>query len=401
MRTTKVFSKNIEAYNQGHRIIANKGSSRSSKTYSVLQLLYVIAKYTSKSLIISVVSRALPHLKAGAMRDFDAILLEEDIFPDTIKNKTDSFYRVGNSIIEYFGVDQLDKVHGPSRDILFINEAPYIKFDIYTQLSLRTSGAIFIDYNPFQEYWFDEEVMKNEDPFIIHSTYKDNQFCPEGIVIQLDKKLERYNREMADGTITNAFKNWCKVYLFGEDGKLEGVIFENWRYAEPGELEMMFAQLPTGFGLDYGFFPDPDAMCKLAIDSKRKKIYGKECIYTSNNGTKDLIEQIGLYCTKDDLIIAESASPRTNQDLRDAGFNVKAVSKTKTIVDWIREMQDYEFIIGQDSYNFARELQNYVWSDKKAGVPVDAFNHICDLTRYWYMMQHMGQGSSILNIESV
>ncbi|MCK5640674.1 MAG: hypothetical protein KAJ19_07750 [Gammaproteobacteria bacterium] len=164
---------------------------------------------------------------------------------------------------------------------------------------------------------------------------------------------------------------------------------------------MAYSQLPTGFGLDYGFFPDPDAMSKNAVDAKRKKIYVRECIYKANNGTSELIRQVGLHCKPNDLIIAESASPRTNKDLRDAGFNVKAVSKTKTIIDWIREMQDYEFIISQDSINVARELQNYIWSDKKAGVPIDAFNHLLDEIRYYYMMQHLGTGSTILNITSV
>ena len=216
----------------------------------------------------------------------------------------------------------------------------------------------------------------------------------------MDKKLERYNRETANGTITNSFKNWCKVYLFGEDGVLEGVIFDNWRYAETGELEMIFAQNPYGFGLDYGFFPDPDAMSKIVIDRKRLKIYAKELIYTTNNGTKDLIEQIGKHCTKDDLIIAESASPRTNQDLS-GQFNIRPVVKTKTVSDWIREMQDYEFIIGENNFSLARELQNYIWSDKKAGIPIDAFNHLIDGIRYFYMSMVKPQGGGIINISTI
>lgn len=401
MKTTNVFSKNLTAYNQGHRIIANKGSTRSSKTYSVLQLLYVIAKYSKDKLIISIVSRTLPHLKAGAMRDMDNILLGEGIIPDKIKHKTESYYRIGNSIIEFFGADQLDKVHGPSRNILFLNEAYYIKFDVFQHLALRTSGTIFIDYNPIQRYWFNDEVIPNDQPLVIHSTYQDNQYCPPLILQQLDRHLERYNRETENGSITNSFKNYCKVYLFGEDGVLEGVIFENWRYGEPGEVELMLQQLSYGFGLDYGFFPDPDAMSKNAVDKKNKKIYVHECIYQANNGTKDLIEQIGRFCAKDDLIIAESASPRTNKDISDAGFNIKPVSKTRTVSDWLREMQDYEFIISPSSLNIARELQNYVWSDKKAGIPIDAFNHGIDGIRYRYLMQHTPRGSSILNISSV
>jgi phage terminase large subunit len=336
------------------------------------------------------VSRALPHLKAGAMRDFDSILLEENKIPDKLKNKTDSYYRIGNSIIEFFGVDQLDKVHGPSRDILFINEAYYIKYDIYIQLSLRTSKTVFIDYNPIQRYWLDEEVMNNDKPCIIHSTYRDNEYCPEGIRIQLDKKLERYNREVENRTITNSFKNWCKVYLFGEDGILEGVIFDNWRYEQLSEIDEVFKQIQPGFGLDYGFFPDPDAMSNIAIDRKRRKIYAKECIYTTNNGTEDLINQMKQYCKRNDLIIAESASPRTNRDL-EKYFNIKPVRKTRTVADWLREMQDYEWIISADSYNFARELQNYIWSDKKAGIAIDEYNHMIDGARYYYMEMMMAR----------
>ena len=118
--TTNVFKKNIKAYNSGESLIINQGGTRSGKTYSILQLLFLIATYSKKQLIISVVSRALPHLKMGAMRDFDNILLSVGIIPDKVKNKTDNIYTIEKSKIEFFGVDQLDKVHGPARDILFL-----------------------------------------------------------------------------------------------------------------------------------------------------------------------------------------------------------------------------------------------------------------------------------------
>ncbi len=391
MKTTDVFSQNIKAYNRGDRLIVNKGSSRSSKTYSVLQLLYLIAKHNPKSLVISVVSRALPHLKSGAMRDFDNILIDEGEIPDKIKNKSESYYNIGKSIIEFFGADQQDKVHGPSRDILFINEAYFIKYEVYNQLSLRTSNAIFIDYNPIQRYWLDDDVIPNEETTIIHSTYKNNQYCPKGIRSQLNLKLERYNRETANKTIKKSFKNWCKVYLFGEDGVLEGVIFDNWRYEAPGEVDRSFNELSSYYGLDYGYFPDPDAMSKNAIDVKRKIIYTKEYIYETNNGTDDLIAMIKKFYQRGELIVAESASPRTNKDLGKY-FNLVPVIKTKTVKDWIREMQDYEIVVGLDSYNTARELQNYVWSDKRAGIPVDEYNHLIDEIRYCLMEKLMVRG---------
>ena len=388
MRTTDVFTENVTAYNDGHKIIINKGSARSSKNYSILQVLYLIAVYSTVKLIITVVSRTLPHLRAGAMRDFDNILIEEGIHPDKVKNKTESYYRIGISIIEFVGADQTDKVHGPSRDILYINEAYFIKYEIFTNLLIRTAGAVFIDYNPINRFWLDDEVMKNESPHVIHSTYVNNQYLPAGIRVQLDKKRERYDRETESGTITKSFKNWCKVYLFGEDGAFEGVIFDNWRYADDGEIETAFNEHGYQFALDYGFFPDPDACSKMAIDFKRKIIYAEELIYETNNGTEDLIKQLTDAGAKRGSIIAESASPRTNHDLKKRGFTITPVNKRGTVSEWLREMQNYQWVIGKNSLNFGRELQNYVWSDKKAGIPIDEFNHLIDGARYVYMMRN-------------
>jgi len=127
-------------------------------------------------------------------------------------------------------------------------------------------------------------------------------------------------------------------------------------------------------------------MSQIGIDKKRKKIYVKECIYKTNNGTKDLIAQIGQHCTRANLIIAESASPRTNRDLQEH-YNIVPVRKIRTVSDWLRDMQNYEIIISEDSHNLTKELQNYIWSDRKAGIPIDAFNHLIDGIRYYYMQK--------------
>ena len=136
MITTTVFSKNLKAYNEGHNLIVNQGGTRSGKTFAILQLFAIIAKESKKNRIISVVSYALPHLKLGAMRDFDSILLSIGIIPDKVKNKTENSYKIGNTIIEFFGTDNLAKVHGPARDILFVNEANFIKKDVYDHLAI-------------------------------------------------------------------------------------------------------------------------------------------------------------------------------------------------------------------------------------------------------------------------
>lgn len=372
-KTTSAFYLNNEAIKGGHDLIINQGGTRSGKTYSILQLLFLKAYYSKKSLIISVVSRALPHLKLGAMRDFDNILLSFGIIPDNVKDKTNNFYRIGNSKIEFFGADQADKVHGPQRDILFINEANYLKYDIYTQLEVRTSGLIILDYNPSQRFWVHEEIIPNQKHAFIQTTYKHNECLS---IKQIQRIEAKKNNE-----------NWWRVYGRGEIGTLEGAVYKNWKYG------VFDDNLSFGYGLDYGFFPDPDAGLKVAIDKKRKIIYLHELIYETNNGTEDLINQLKTSgVKKDSKLVTESANPRTNTDISKKGYNVVPVRKTKTVADWIRVIQDYDIVITESSYNLEKELLNYVWNDKKAGIPVDEWNHLMDAFRYYFMMMSVNRG---------
>lgn len=367
----KVFDESLDAFYNGVSLIINQGGTSSGKTYSILQLLYIIASESPKRRIISVVSYAFPHLRLGAVRDFDNILMDAGIIPDEVRNKTEMTYQIGNSIIEFFGTENLGKVHGPRRDILFINEANNVKFDIYTQLAIRTRECTFLDYNPVQRFWVQDELIPNFKHVFIKSTYNDNRFLDANTIMQIEARKKN--------------ENWWRVYGLGELGTLEGAIFQNWRYEHPGEIDQSFKENSFGYGLDYGYSPDPDAMLKIAINKKSKTIYCQELIYKTNNGTDDLIREIKRFYKAPELIIAESASPRTNADLS-KHFNIKAVSKTRTVADWLRELQDFEIVISENSYNLAKELQNYIWSDKKAGVPLDSYNHLCDSMRYWYLM---------------
>ena len=175
MKTTQVFDANWRAYRSKKRTIINRGGTRSSKTYSACQLLYFIAKHSKKSLIITIVSRTLPHLKGGAIRDMEAVLLDDGVLVDSVHHSSDKYFKIGNSRIEYFGADDEARVHGPSRDILFVNEANYIDFKIYNHLAIRTTGTIFIDYNPSHKFWVDEmNIDTAADSVVITSTFKDN-----------------------------------------------------------------------------------------------------------------------------------------------------------------------------------------------------------------------------------
>ena len=366
-RLSDVFFENLEAYRRGDHLIINQGGQGSSKTYSILQLLYLIAKKESKQ--ITIASYALPHMKAGAMRDMDKIINSFGSNYRLHKSVSSSTYNIEESVIECIGVEgNIAKAHGPRRDILFINECNRrITYEVYDMLATRTQGAVFLDFNPDQEFWLHEKVIPNFPHTIIKSNYLDNPWLPEK---ELSNILTKKGKP--------EFKNWWKVYGLGELGKLEGAILPNWDF---GEFD---TSLPFGYGCDFGF-NDPDTLIKVAIDYKKKKIYVDQKIYRSGNSAaqfKQLV--IDAKVDRNDLIIADCADARMIAELR-THFNIKGVNKAKwTVVEALKMMQDYEIIVTEKSYDVAKELNNYVWSDKKAGIPSPGFDHAIDAIRYYF-----------------
>jgi phage terminase large subunit len=370
VETTGVYFKNLETKT---RYVFNEGGTRSSKTYSLAQVAYTIAAESKTPIIFSIVSETMPHLRKGVMRDFLNFLKNNNIYSEKDHNKTDNIYQVNKSIIEFFSVDTPGKVHGPERDYLFVNELQYIDYDTFFHLAQRTRRQIFADWNPVSEFWVYEQYINNSqykgDITVIHSTLNDNPFLAEEI------KKDIYRRAERD-------ENYRDVYLLGKIGKLEGVIYPNWRYFNEDELWPV--HLPYGFGLDFGFHPDPDAMVKIVIDEKNRKIYAKECFYLNNLQISDLRNEVRLYARSHELIIADSADPRMIIELRNTPFNIKGVAKHEgSVIEGIRLVQDYDIITDKESTNLVKELRNHTWNDKKAGIPNKGFNHLLSGLRYY------------------
>lgn len=171
----------------------------------------------------------------------------------------------------------------------------------------------------------------------------------------------------------------------------EGVIFTNWRY---GEFDK---SLPYGFGLDFGF-NDPDAMVKVAIDHKRKKMFWDEKIYKDGNSFDQLRLLMAPHCNRNDAITADCADARMISQLK-RYYNISPVNKVKwTVAEALKMMQDYEHIVTESSYHLAKEFSNYIWNDKKAGVPIDAFNHLIDAGRYRFQESLRGGGTQVWHV---
>lgn len=139
------------------------------------------------------------------------------------------------------------------------------------------------------------------------------------------------------------------------------------------------------YGQDYGFSIDPTTLIKVAIDKEKKIIYCDELLYSTNPmGTEAILKaNKELIRRPNDLIVADSAEDRLISDLKSKGLNIIPCTKGQgSIQAGITAMQDFRIVITPQSVNIKTEISNYVWNDKKAGIPVDAFNHAIDSIRY-------------------
>jgi len=369
LRLTSVFSKNVFALIDNKRYIINQGGTSSSKTYSILQLLLLIA--TKKDgYLISIVSESMPHLRRGAMRDFINILKENGLYSDAIHNKSTNEFVVKKSKVEFFSADQSSKLRGSRRDVLFINECNNITLQSFDELSIRTRVAVFLDYNPVSEFWVHTHLLNDttKNYQFIKSTFKDNEHLDASIVRDIESRKDRD-------------PNWWKVYGLGEVGSLEGVVFNNWKICDE------IPQSPKRvIGIDFGFTNDPTVV--VSVTYSDGKIYLDELLYKTNMTNADIAQFIrsSEEC-KGCTIVCDSAEPKSIHELQLAG--VRAIAATKgadSVRTGIDKLQQSEILISRRSVNGIKEFRNYRWAVAKDGkllnVPIDYWNHFIDAVRY-------------------
>ena len=384
MQFSNVFWKIYDAALLHPRYISNKGGTRSTKTYSTLEFLHLLIPKADKAGdITSVVSESFPHLKRGAIRDFENII-GHPLKGDSHWNETDHTWTYENGAkLEFFSVDNAAKVHGSQRKRLFVNEANHIEFETFRQLAVRTASIIFIDYNPASVCWIQNEIESKPNCILIKSTYKDNPFLSEQQV-----------REIEDN---KSDANWWKVYGCGLEGTLEGLIYDFEQIdrmppkgvdkpeSEKTDEEKYADSLVEIQGLDFGFTNDPTARVQVYADPKRKHLYVRQRCYQTHMQNRHIIEDL-----QDDKvgkrveIYADCAEPKSIQDIIDGGFNVIACDKDAPVKSdklkfQLLWMQGWKLFVTKDSLDLIEELRNYTWSKDTDGnllnEPIDKWNH--------------------------
>lgn len=362
---TVVFRSTTAGLLTGKPLIVQQGGTSSGKTYSII-LALVMHMQRKPGLRCSVVSCTLPHLKRGAIRDFFSIT---SMIGGLEKwNQTDCVGAIKGGLIEFFSADNDGKLRGGKRDILFVNEANLISYEKYWQLSIRTGKTVIIDFNPVANFWFHTEVLPDASDILFKiTTYRDNPRVPEKIVREIE-------------ALKNKDSNFYRVYGLGKTGNITGLVFPEFTLVDdfPAEAKK------KAIGLDFGFTNDPTAAVQIGF--LHGDLYLHELIYETGLTNLDISERLKQACiTKRDEIYADSAEPKSIEELRRMGWNIRGASK-RDINFGIDLLRRYSLKVTKDSLNLAKELRNYSWktdaTGKRLNVPIDAFNHAIDSARY-------------------
>ncbi len=362
IQVTKIFDKNFKALNSDKRFIINQGGSRSSKTYSLCQLIIVWCLQNPNK-VVSIVRKTFPALRATVMRDFFEVLKDLELYEKASHNMSENIYRFDNgSIVEFFSVDDEQKIRGRKRDIGWCNEANELWFDDFQQLNMRTESKLIFDYNPSESSGWLYELPEAES-VLIKSTYKDNPFLPESIKRQIED-LKRTDEAL------------YQIYALGEKAVSKSNIYTNWTFVQ--HRPSKFTQYV--YGLDFGF-NHPTAL--IRVYWHEKDIYIEPVVYESYLTTSDLIERfnsLGIDKTID--ILADYSRPEIIAEMQIAGYNVNNANKVvKKGIDNVKTFG----VMCQDDPRMKKEYDNYKWKkigDTITDEPVKLFDDAMDAIRY-------------------
>jgi phage terminase large subunit len=373
----------IASLNKKIRIV--RGGQGAAKTISILILLinHAASKPDKEILIIS---EELTKMRLTVIKDFIKIMKQIGIFEET-RFLAETLYKFPNgSFIKFIGLDKADIGKGLRCDVAFFNEVNKIDIESYRQIASRAK-FIYADYNPDAEFFIDTEILKRNDCDFLQLTFNDNELLSnEERAEILMYKDNGYN---PDGSIKNAYwANLWNVYGLGNIGNLQGVVFENWDIVDclPIDINSNVTVELIAVGLDFGFTNDPTAI--ISVYRKDNELWVDELLYETKLINSDIIARfrtIGV--DKYIRIIADSAEPKSIEEISRAGYNIEGAKKGQdSIRSSIDTLQKFRIHITSRSINLIKELRAYRWivdkSGKSLNEPIDRDNHAIDALRY-------------------
>jgi len=353
------------------RIVCLYGGSSSSKTISALQYLTIIAEMSTTPLVITIIGESLPVIKRSVYRDWQRIIMRGRYDRERF-NKNDNTYTFSSgAIMQFIPADDEARFFAMRHDYVLIDEAYNVKKGIFDQVEIRTREQIILTWNPVSPFWATKLQDERDDVTIIHATYKDNPFIEQKIIDALEKRA-------------TTDPNFYRVFVLGKYGSLEGLIFEegrNWFKCE----EMPKESKRRVFVIDYGFSADPTAILEIKYVSG--EFWIDEIEYNTGLFNRDIFAIVHPEAKGNIEVIADSAEPKSNAELRQLGLNVIGAVKGPDSVKYgLRTMKEFKLNITKRSINTIKEFRNYSYKQDKHGEfidePCDNWNHSIDAIRY-------------------
>lgn len=405
-----------------YRQIVAYGGSRSSKSWSILQI-FVILLSTNKNFKITCWRNEKVTCRSTIMEDFKNILYSDinlyNLFTEN-KAKGSFTHKKTGSVIIFEGGDSIGKVLGMTQHISFFNEITEFNEDVYLQITQRTSQTIFADYNPSKSFWF-EKHRKRNDTIFLHSWYAKNAFCPPEIVQQLEsyEPWDRSSYEIIDGEI------WCNgkpmdeknrpkpnvknisegtvneymwmVYGLGLTAEKPNKIYRGWSRISRENYDLL--EYTEYLGLDFGT-SNPTAMLGVKFDGE-KTFYVDQKLYMPQNEMKKSLNETLIECIGDNwkkiMIVCDSAKKAYGDSLRQAGFfAVDAKKGSGSLSYGISVLKGFKIVFTKESEDIENEYSLYSFMtdrySKATDEPIKKDDHLMDALRYviTYLVYFLG-----------
>ena len=338
-----------------------QGSTSSGKTYGIIPIVYDRCLEMPR-FKATIVAETLPAVKEGALDIFRNFMMDEGRWVEDSWNASSLTYTCGNgSRLQFKSFDSVGKAKASGkRDLLFLNEANHIDYEIADALIIR-SQELWLDFNADMEFWAHTEILPHSDADFLKLTYSDNEAIPSGTLSDLMKRKAKAKAEEESGN-KGYWWNWWQVYGLGEIGQLQEAVYPIWEILT--ERPQRFTQFI--YGMDFGF-QHPTALIKVWF--WEDELFLEEVIYQSGLTSKPTIDKMKYRGVDTSVeIMADHSRPEMIYDIMLGGFNILNANKSVSMgLDFINQQKVY---VHRDSTNIQNENRKYKYK-KVRGIIVD------------------------------
>jgi len=367
----ELFERIREKILEGKRYIFLRGSSRSGKTRAAIQTI-IVESIVRPKITITIARETQVSIKNTILVDFQDEMEKIDLWDDKSYNKVDMVYRFKNgSTVRFIGLDDKSgKLRGMKSDIVLIDEVNTIDVSSFVQLDIRTEGYIITAYNPeIPTDWWGLDYEKKDNGVVLVSTWRDNAFLEKRIIDSINS-LKETDMDL-----------WL-IYSESQIIPPREVVYQQPEIYQGEPTNFKY----TYYGLDFGFSSDPAALVEVKVNDK--ELYVKELIYQKGLTNDDLLHLIRNEHNLDrgSDIVADSAEPKSIEELNRGGLRVRGVSKgSNSVLFGIQKVRQHKIFIHEDSHNLKQEFENYRYKKDRSGRITNqtiGMDHLLDGLRY-------------------